>query len=246
MDLLFERGDRNRPVGHALVYFRADDGRILAAYVIVPPIKFDLTKMVPEFLAGALQGMDFGFGGDVMATPIPPIPEEVPSRAFLEALAESRQDDLVYAGGVVSSPQQPIILMQEMQEAVQKYGELFSARTDLPTEEEPSAPESAPAASRFTEMTERERLDEMTMLTGRLRDSLANGRPDQALQDEIEQLAGHLPAKYRSQALVRAALTPGENGQRLAQLYLERSYKLFNEDYLDLERIDREIDALER
>jgi hypothetical protein len=57
-------------------------------------------------------------------------------------------------------------------------------------------------------------------------------------------LAGTLPAKYRAPQLVAAAETPGERGEKLASLYLQRAYKLYREEYLDLERLDREIDAL--
>ena len=247
MNLVFERGDRGRPVGHALLYFRANDGSVLATYVVVPPIKFDLKKMVPGFMAGALQGMDFALGSEMMATPIPPIPEEVPGIDYLRALAAQREDDLIFAGGVVRSEQDAMILIAEAGEAARAYGELYAALPDVePTVDAESGSRGEELESaRFADMTERERLTELTTLTGRLRDSLLDGGPDPALEREMEALARHLPAKYRPQALVRAARTPGENGRKLADLYLERSFKLLNEDYLDLERIDRAIDALE-
>lgn len=87
-------------------------------------------------------------------------------------------------------------------------------------------------------------LRELSNLTGRLRDSLRNGIPDQEVQDQMKLLADILPAKYRVMGLLKAALQTGEQGQRLAELHLERSYKLFHEDYLDLERIDREIQSI--
>ncbi|GAC1507884.1 MAG: hypothetical protein NVS2B16_03830 [Chloroflexota bacterium] len=243
MNLVFERGDRGRPVGHALLYFRSDDGIILATYVNVPPIKFDISKFVPGFLAGAMQGMDLQLGGEIMAQPIPPVAEEVPSHEFLIALAARREDDLVYAGGVVRGD--VMRLMAETSEAAQEYGQLYGA---LSSEE--IAPSAAPPnveteTARFADMTESERLHELTSITGRLRDSLSAGRPDPSLEQELKRLVEFLPAKYRPHAVARAALMPGDMGQRLAALYIERSYKLLNEDYLDLERIDREIDAIE-
>ena len=48
----------------------------------------------------------------------------------------------------------------------------------------------------------------------------------------------------RGETRVALLESVGRRKPRVAELYLERSYKLFNEDYLDLERIDREIDAL--
>ncbi|MGI8824697.1 MAG: hypothetical protein ACR2JC_03450 [Chloroflexota bacterium] len=244
MNLVFERGDRSKPCGHALLYFQSDGGSIMATYVTVPPIKFDLSKFVPEMLASMFQGMDLSMGNEVMAPPVPPIPEEVPNRDYLGALADRRQDDLVYCGGIVTGD--PMRLLAETQEAARSYGELYAAAAgpDPASFVTTTVPDDV-GNERVAAMTEQERLNELTMLTGRLRDSLHSGEPDPELEQEMHQIAGFLPAKYRPHALVRAAVTPGEQGQRLAQLYLERSYKLFNEDYLDLERIDREIDAID-
>jgi hypothetical protein len=236
MQLVFDRGSRESPAGHALVYFRADDGGVLATYVTVPPIKFDLSKFVPKFL----EGMDLGAADQMMATPLPPIPEEVPSLEYLQEVAERRQDDLVFAGGTLRS--NPMQTMADTAEAAQLYGELYE--TSGPVESRAVAVERVPVeeASPYTEMSEQELLNELTTLTGRLRDSLASGGAgDSAIQRQMESLAQQLPAKYRALDLIQAAQTPGERGQNLAQLYLERCYKLFHEDYLDLERLDREI-----
>ena len=133
-------------------------------------------------------------------------------------------------------------LMVDAQEAAQAYGDLYSA-SPMPERGVPAAPREV-ETSRFREMSESELLHELTNLTGRLRDSLQNGSPDSEIERQMRQLAETLPAKYRGQAMVEAALMPGERGQKLAELYLERSYKLYNEDYLDLERLDREIEAV--
>lgn len=239
MQLLFERGNREAPLGHALIYFQGDDGSILATYVSVPPIAFDLSKFVPEFLAGALQGMDLG--NSMVATPIPPIPEAVSSVDYLKALAERRGDDLVFAGGTYRSD--PMRLAAEAGEAAREYAELYGA--NIPSGGGEEMVTAAPAeTSGYADLTEGEKLNELTRLTGRLRDLLATGSSDESLEREMAALAATLPAKYRAERLVQAARTPGERSQRLAQLYLERSYKLLAEDYLDLQRIDREIDAL--
>lgn len=240
MQLIFERGDRNAPVGHALIYFRGSDNSILATYVSVPPIKFDLSRFVPGFLAGALQGMDVSEG--LVAAPMPPMVEEVPGIDYLHALAERRQDDLVFAGGTMRDD--PMRLMGETQEAAREYGELYQASA-LPDEGTPAPAQAVqPEAERYADMSERELLNELTRLTGRMRDSLAGGTPDEGIERQMNAIVSLLPAKYRAERLVAAARTPGERYQRLAELYLERSYKLFNEEYLDLERIDREIEAL--
>jgi hypothetical protein len=178
---------------------------------------------------------------------MPPIPEEVASVQYLSALAERRRDDLVFAGATMRAD--PMRLAAETAEAAREYGELYG-RSSRPE------PESIPGTFseiaetpdgdvvRIREMTEQEQLNELTALTGRLRDSLRAGSPDPEVERQMRLLVDALPAKYRARSLLEAALIPGERGQRLAELYLERSYKLFREDYLDLERIDREIEAL--
>jgi hypothetical protein len=239
MQLIFERGQREAPRGHALIYFQGDDGSILATYVAVPPIKFDLSQFVPAFLKDALQGMDLAEG--MVGTPIPPIPEAMPSLDYLHALADRREDDLVFAGGTYHSD--PMRMAAEAAEAAREYGELYAGTAGVEPVHVPT-PLSDPDLSRFSDMTEGEQLNELTSLTGRMRDSVNAGSPDPDIERQMEALARLLPAKYRAERLVEVARSSGGNSQRLAELYLERSYKLFNEDYLDLERIDREIDSL--
>ncbi len=93
-------------------------------------------------------------------------------------------------------------------------------------------------------MSEQEKLNQLTTLTGRLRDSLGTGEPDQEIERDMQTLGAALPAKYHVGDLVVAAAIRGDRGQKLAQLYLERCFKLYHEEYLDLERIDREIDEI--
>jgi hypothetical protein len=238
MQLIFERGNRDEPVGHALVYFQSEDGTVLATYVTVPPIAFDLTKFVPQFLSSMFQDMEMPEG--VVATPVPPVPEEVPGVDYLRTLAERRSDDLVFAGG--TSRSDPMRLVAEAQEAAREYGELYESGAGSSAPATPS-----PAAEdlfKYEGLTEEERLNELTRLTGRARDALRDGTQDEEVRRDMQTLAGTLPAKYRADRLVGAAGTPGERAERLAALYLQRAYKLYREEYLDLERIDREIEAL--
>lgn len=238
MQLIFERGNRDEPSGHALIYFQAEEGAVLATYVTVPPIAFDLTKFVPQFLSSMFQDMEMPEG--VVATPVPPVPEEVAGVDYLRSLAERRSDDLVFAGG--TSRSDPMRLVAEAQEAAREYGELYESSSGVaaPTQ----APERSVDALKYEGLTEEERLNELTRLTGRARDALRDGAADGDLHQDLNMLASSLPAKYRADNLVAAAEMPGERGERLASLYLQRAYKLYREEYLDLERIDREIDAL--
>lgn len=241
MQLIFERGDRDLPVGHALIYFRDEHDDIVATYVSVPPIKFDLTSYLPGFMTGAMQGLDLG--NAMVAAPMPPIPEQVPGIGYLQALAERRRDDLVYAGAVNRS--NPMQVAADTAEAAREYGERYGA-SQLPADDPESSPPEPEDSDtvRYRSLSEGEKLNELSMLTGRLRDSLRGGAPDPQIEGQMRALATTMPEKYRVGEVLRAASIPGERGQRLAQLHLERCYKLYNEDYLDLERIDREIDAV--
>ena len=57
----------------------------------------------------------------------------------------------------------------------------------------------------------------------------------------MRRIAEPLAEKYRARDLINAALEPGERGAKLAQLYLDRGYKLIDEQYAEIPRIEREI-----
>ena len=52
MDIIFDRGSRDQPKGHALLYFRSDSDpdEVWVTYVVILPISVDVTKYVPPFL----------------------------------------------------------------------------------------------------------------------------------------------------------------------------------------------------
>ena len=96
-------------------------------------------------------------------------------------------------------------------------------------------------------MTDRERLTELGKLVGVARYAL--GGHDTSLQQEtkrkMQRIAGRLAEKYRGFDLTNAALDPNERGARLAELYLERGFKLLDEEYADIPRIERAIRELQ-
>ena len=89
MDLYFDRGDQHNPVGHALVYFKVDTepDKVYASYVVTLPIKSDLTKFLPPFLASHLGSLPLN---DLSSFAMPPVPEPVEGfRRNWNALAAS-------------------------------------------------------------------------------------------------------------------------------------------------------------
>jgi hypothetical protein len=99
----------------------------------------------------------------------------------------------------------------------------------------------------FELMGERDRLAELAKLTGQLRFAVEGNdtRGVQEAEDEIGLLARYLPENYQLDALLKSAKDPSRTGGDLAQLYLERCYKLADEDYAKLQEIDERIRTIE-
>jgi hypothetical protein len=96
-------------------------------------------------------------------------------------------------------------------------------------------------------MTERQRLGELSKLVGMTRYAL-DGHDNQLLEEtrqRMQRVSRSLPEKYRAQELIAAATNPQMRGTRLAELYLERGYKLLDEEYADIPEIERAIRELQ-
>lgn len=247
MDLAFDSGNADRPVGHALVYFRVDTepDRPYASYVVTLPIKSDLTKYVPPFLAAHLGSLPLS---DLSAFAMPPVPEPVDGYAELQRLARQRGDDLVYAGNLFSFDLPR--LMESVADAVKAYSELCVAAGT--TAAAPGGEGELVAAGGLPEgegaggggeeddvafnvnevlfsfMSEGDKLNELSRLMGRLTFAV-EGR-DAAAIDEVEQemqvLARHLPEDFQVGELLAAAKDPSERSAELARLYLDRCFRL--------------------
>ena len=255
MALSFKRGDRRHPRGHALIVFRrglgSDDAFV--TYAVVLPIVVDPMKYLPPAFASQFQGIAGALHG-LDAVPMPPVPEPM-SVSTAHQLAERRDDDLVDAG---VSDGSPMALMNLAQEAVREYAEAYRAaahRSDSIEDLSSAASgnDSTPLepvdddSFRWLMMGERERIDEMTRLVGRLRDALEqNVRLEvDAVTARMVRLGSTLPLKYRAGELIAGASRQGPEGTRLAELYLDRCYRLCGEQYEGLAEIDREIARLE-
>lgn len=250
MMLNYERGDATRPKGHALLYFRSwsDPSAVFATYVIVPPIAVEISKYIPPMFANQFQQLG---GGGISVFPYPPIPERVEGPDYLARLAQARDDDLIAGGSIdTSSPER---LLAAASEAAQQYFESYTSRIQsiasepqaepLPQEGEPSVDVSELV---YGLMGDRDRLAELSKLSGQLRYAISGG--DARLADdtvaEMKRLAKYLAEKYRANEIVEAARRPGPQGDRLTQLYLDRAYRLADEDYEAVRDLDAKIDQL--
>ncbi|MBI2955465.1 MAG: hypothetical protein HYY30_14215 [Chloroflexi bacterium] len=239
MGLVFEIGSQTLPKGHALVYFRSASAytTILATYVVVPPIRLDLSKYIPPMFAAKATDPDTA---NLPFVAIPPIPEPVDSYEWLRDLTEMRDDDLVFAGTADTS--RPDTVMLAVNQAAREYGQLYTQRSQ-PTK---AQDELSVQDVLFSLMSEPDRLGEIAKLTGKLR--YAMGGNDTGLiretVREMRALGQLLPEKYKIDELIEAAQIPGEKGTRLAALYIDRCYRLSNEEYSELARVEAEIKVL--
>ena len=248
MDLSFDRGDRQGPKGHALLYFRSgsDPDEFWATYLVVLPITVDVSKYVPPFLmnqiseAGAKELSAFAF---------PPAPEKVPGYSHLEQMADARDDDILF-GGTIDPVDVPSAMMS-VNEAVSRYADMYTSLAPVapgPQLETDEAREGASVNEVLYElMSDGDRLSELTRLVGRLRDASekAEEQLSKEAEAEINLLARHLPVDHQVGRLIEAAKLIGNRGTTLADLYLQRCFHLVREEYVKLGQVEQRIEALE-
>jgi hypothetical protein len=199
-------------------------------------------------------------GGGMSVVPIPPMLEDISDIDELRQMAEVRGDDLCDIGTIaLSDDSQRLIFATE---ACTEYGQLYARYKDrwpAPTAGTPRATssESAGSPAPLDEvdvdevvtalLPERARLTEMSRLIGQARYALdvrdVRGL-DQAAH-ELQRIGRTLPEKYRADRLVAAALRNDTEGPRLAELYLQRAFKLADEDYINIPPLDQQIRSLE-
>ena len=262
MDLTFERGDSQRPRGHALVYFRVDTepDKLYASYIVVLPVKADFGKYVPPFLASHLGNLPLN---DFSSFAMPPVPEEVSGHGELERLSDLRQDDLVFGSSMFSFDLPR--MMEGITDAVQSYSQLCADYYDrqglasAPTAESiPAAASQEPEAETPSDtsysvnevllglMSERDKLAELSNLLGKLQFA-QEGRDDNMageVTEEITALSRHLPEEFQVLNLLAAAREATGRGSRLAQLYLDRCFRLSDGDTTTAQNLEAQIREL--
>jgi hypothetical protein len=261
MTLEYHIGDSTKPTGHALIYFQ--DGSkpdlVGAAYVVILPVSVDITKYVPPFLAGQVEQLG---SGDMSSFAFPPAPEPVPSEAWLRETAQKRGDDLLF-GGVVKLDD-VTALMEVVAGISAEYAAQYDSLTSVPSTSdsqqsgsnalngEPITEGSAPAPAAdvndvmYGLMSEPDLLTELTTLMGRFQYESSGGDTAGARESEakIRAIAKHVPENRRIDLLIEAATDGRAESAKRAQLYLERAFAMYREDYTRVHVIEQEIQAL--
>ncbi len=274
MDMQFIRGDNQKPRGHAIVIARPSSGQghAYATYCFIPPIQVSLGSLgryLPPIFTQQF-GLDNlrEMAGAPSAMPFPPMLEEIPDVDDLIAQGLARDDDIIEVrdtGDMTNDLHRMEIAAQvsaEYGQMYQRYSSSAAFRTVTPRTITPriydlTAEEDTPATTPGTpniehilhdapSTTDTAQLGEVARLLGTLRYAIEG--PDRELLEEtkraLRRATAPLPEKYYADAMISAALVPGEMGQKLAELYLQRAYRLAEEDYAAIPPIEREIDVL--
>lgn len=95
----------------------------------------------------------------------------------------------------------------------------------------------------YGSMAEADLLTELTSLLGRMRYAVDGGDATTAAESrsKIQAIGRYLPDNRKVSSLIAAASERTEQASQLAQLYLERAYCLYREDYLRLKKIEEDI-----
>lgn len=246
MDLIFEKGDATRPRGHALAYFTSsgDPGEIWATYLIVLPITVDVAKYVPPFLMNQMG--DLG-PKDLSAFAFPPSPERLPDRQHLQQLADLREDDILFGGAVGAGDVSSAMFV--INELLQAYAQLYSdtAIVSDAGDDQESPDQAGVSEVLYGLMSVSDRLGELTRLIGRLRYAVDGNEDSQIRETEAEilLLSRQLPDELHIPRMVAAVKESDPRGAQLADLYLKRSYHLVQESFVEMGRIDRQIELME-
>ena len=272
MDITFERGDPQHPKGHALLYFRVstEPDKVYATYVVTLPVKSDLTKYVPPFLAAHLGSLPLS---DLSAFAMPPVPEALNSYEELERLSRLRDDDLVYGDSMFSYDLPR--MMEAVTEAVEIYSQLYASQSggapsigsETPVAADGPGLEASgsislaghtPASEEaedtsydvnevlFSFMSEADKLGELSRLLGKLRFAVEgqDSQEEEEVAAEIRTLGRHLPENFQVPTLLAVAKDTSQQSSRLAQLYLDRCFRLSDGDISSAADLDQQIQSI--
>jgi hypothetical protein len=94
-------------------------------------------------------------------------------------------------------------------------------------------------------MSGRDRLTDLSKLVGKLRFAVEGNdhQTGSEMEEEIQVLGRYLPENYYIPRLLQAVMDSSARGARLAQLYLDRCYKLSNGDDAGARDLEQEIEA---
>lgn len=190
-----------------------------------------------------------------MAYPLPPIPEKMEGGSEqLERLAAMRGDDVIDGGTVRTSD--PFQMMHPVSEIGREYAESwerFQSSGVVPLAEAQTDALTESGAIDVDDLLlqvapDRDKVERLARLVGTLRYAL-DGHDDTLAgetEGEMRRIGRHLGDKYRIDELIGAARSPNPADGALAALFVERCYRLVEEDYSAMPSLERKIEALQQ
>lgn len=257
MTLEYHIGESANPKGHALIYFKDGSNldRVGASYIVILPVSVDISKYVPPFLAGQVEQLG---SGEMSSFAFPPAPEMVPSEKWLRETAVNRGDDLLYGG--VANLDDVTALMEVVAGISAEYASQYDSLANVAGESTNQQVESAVADSNheaveqttnvndviYSMMSEPDLLTELTTLMGRFQYESSGGDTAGANESEakIRAIAKYVPENRRIDLLIESATDGSEESAKRAQLYLERAFAMYREDYTRVHVLEQEIQRL--
>ena len=175
-------------------------------------------------------------------------------------MSQARDDDLI-SGPSFFSFDLPR-LMEAVTEAVQEYSRRYTECLGSPSSAPGLAPstEGRPAEREggddrslqvnevlLSLMSEIDKLGELSRLLGKLRFAVEGNdvREAEEAGEEISALGRHLPEDFQVPALLAVARDTSQKGSRLAQLYLDRCFRLSAGDVESAKALEEEIQSLQ-
>ena len=145
-------------------------------------------------------------------------------------------------------------LMATVADIAGEYGDLYerSSESTIASSESVNAVEEPPAQLEdvndvmYGLMSEADLLTELTTLLGRLQYASSGGDQAAAIEAEskIRAISKHVPENRQIGQLLETALENTENSARKSQLYLERAFAMYREDYTRVHALEEEISGL--
>mgnify|MGYP001164937929 FL=1 len=235
MEIIFEKGQQDHPVGHGFIYFKDlnDESKIYASYMVFLPIDVDISKYIPPLLFGQMKDID---SENISSFIFPPSPEIVKSLDWLNEISELRHDDLIF-GGLINL-NDIAGMMNKVKDCMEQYVDLYKSSIHI---KQNNVEEIDYVV--YGMLSEPDLLSELTTLIGRFRYAVEGN--DKLTIDEtskkISSIGKYLPENRKIDLLLSSAQKIDESGGVLAQLYLERAYSLYKEDYKKVKLIEDRI-----
>jgi len=244
LDLIFQKGSKESPKGHALLYFTNKDNpnEIWGTYIITLPIQVDIKKYMPPFLLNDSNSLN---SSDFNSFAFPPSPELIGPIEIVQDLAEVRDEDLIDGGNIDINDSANN--MMKINEILSQYLNLYLNNNAKKIEEidENESENSNVNSLMYEFMNVNDRMTELSKLLSKLLFAIENSQDTLITECEkdIESLSTFYPENHKINKIVE--YTKIKNKSKIAELYFKRCLYLAKENYGKVEECEKLIEQQE-